>query len=229
MATIPRQIMDIPAEKVPGIEAHFGQMMQLDMENIPPKYRKAFDGTREIAAGQFTMRAVFASFDLDGIDGDVLKLKNGAEVRSQVMADVFRGSEELVFYVATLYGYDEADAAEPSMFNKLFLDNWGTAYIECADTWLTKTIARDMEEQELYATHSFGPGQTDIPLEAQAPIFQLLRPEEIGVTLNDRFMMHPKKSVSGILGLKREKDEHRLRPCDICARRDTCPSMREGD
>ena len=69
------------------------------------------------------------------------------------------------------------------MFLKLFLDNWGTAYIECADTWLTKTIALDMETQGLYATHSFGPGQTDIPLEAQAPIFELLRPEEPRIRL----------------------------------------------
>ena len=54
----------------------------------------------------------------------------------------------------------------------------------------------------------------------QTPIFESLIPDEIGVSLNDKYMMHPKKSISGILGIKLQKDD-RIRPCDICERRDT--------
>lgn len=225
MTKLGRQIIDIPAEKVRGIEKLFGQMLKMDMDNIPPKYQKVFDLTKNIAREQFKMKAIYESYEVEEIDGDILKLKNGTVLQSAVMAEMFRNSFELVFCVVTLSGYEAVDEAEASMFNKLFLDNWGTAYIECADSWVTKTIAKQLEEEGIYATHSFSPGQSDIPLEMQTPIFELLMPSEIGVTLNDRYMMHPKKTVSGIFGLKTEKDENRIRPCDICERRDTCPNV----
>lgn len=229
MARLARQIIDVPAGKLAGIDRMFGQMLQMDMDNIPSKYQKAFDLTKNIARDNFKLKALFESYELEGIEGDVLKLKNGTVLTSQVMADAFRNAFELVFCVVTLYGYEEADEAETNMFNKLFLDHWGTAYIECADSWLSKSIARDLEDEGIYATHSFSPGQADIPLEMQTPVFLLLNPADIGVTINDRYMMHPKKTVSGIIALKREKDENRIRPCDICERRDTCPNVHKGD
>ena len=229
MTKLERKIIDVPLEKVAGIEKLFGQMLNMDMDNIPSKYKKAFELTKNIAYDSFSMRSIYDSYEIDEIKGDELTLKNGLVLKSQVMADMFHGSFELVFYVVTLTGYEAADEAEENMFNKLFLDHWGTAFIECADSWVGKTIAKTMEEQEIYATHSFSPGQTEIPLELQKPIFDLLKPGEIGVTLNDRYMMHPKKTVSGFIGLKLEKDENRIRPCDICERRDTCPNVHSGD
>lgn len=229
MPKLKGQIIDVPVDGVPGIEKHFGQMMKMDMDNIPAKYRKAFDSTREIAYGSFSMKAIYESYEVEGMEGDEITLKNGKVLESKVLADMFKDAVELVFYVATLYGYDEEDAAENNMFNKLFLDNWGTAFIECADSWLGKTIAKDLEDKGLYATHSFSPGQLEIPLELQTPIFDLLVPGEIGVTINNRYMMHPKKTVSGFIGLKTEKDENSIRPCDICERRETCPSAHKED
>jgi hypothetical protein len=224
-----RQIIDVPVEKVIGIEKLFGQMLKMDMKNIPPKYQKAFDRTKNIADDKFKMKAIYESYELEKIDGDCLKLRNGTVIKSKIMSEIFLNSFELVFYIVTLYGYEEADEAEENMFDKLFLDHWGTAFIECADSWVTKTLAKTLEEEEIYVTHSFSPGQSDIPLEMQTPIFELLMPDEIGVSLNSRYMMHPKKTVSGIMGLKRQKDENRIRPCDICERRDTCPNVHSED
>lgn len=229
MAKLTRQIIDVPAEQVPGIEKLFGQMLNMDMDNIPKKYQSAFEMTRDIANSTFQMKAIYESYELHEMNGDELKLENGVVLKSQVMADMFRESFEIVFYVVTLYGYEAADEAQDNMFHKLFLDHWGTAFIECADSFVGKTIAKALEEQEIYATHSFSPGQLDIPLELQTPIFDVLMPGEIGVTLNDRFMMHPKKTVSGFIGLKLEPDENRIRPCDICQRRDTCPDVHTED
>ncbi len=229
MNKVKRETIDVPVEKLMGIEKLFGQMLKIDVNNIHPKYKKAFDMTKTIANDKFQMKAIYESYELEEINGDLLTLKNGRVLESKILSEVFRNSFELVFYVATLFGYEEADEAEENMFNKLFLDHWGTAFIECADSWVTKTIAKRLEEEGIYATYSFSPGQSDLPLEMQTPIFELLMPGEIGVTLNDKYMMHPKKTVSGILGLKLEKDENRIRPCDICERRDTCPNVHLED
>lgn len=224
MSKVNRRIIDIPAEKLSGMDRMFGSMMKLDIENIPAKFKNAFDKTRETSFQCFTMKGVYESYEIEGVEEDRIRLQNGIVLESKLMADVFRKSFELVFLVVTVYGYDELDAAEDNMFLKLFLDNWGTAFIECANSWTEKSIAKDLEDAGFYCTYSFSPGQNDIPIDMQAQIFQALKPEEIGVTLNDRFMMHPKKTVSGIFGIQTERDEKGIRPCDLCEKKATCPT-----
>lgn len=224
MSTLKRQIVEIPLEQLNSVDKMFGRMMKMDVENLKPKFKDGFTKTRDAAYLHFSMKSVYASFEIECIHEDSIRLKNGVLIESKLMAEVFRDSFELVFLVATLAGYDELDASIDDMYLKLFLDSWGTAFIECGNKWVEQSIAKILEEQEIYATHSFSPGQNNISLEMQTLIFQALKPEEIGVTLNDKFMMHPKKSISGILGIQTEKLENRMRPCDLCERKDTCPN-----
>ena len=224
MSTLKRQIIDIPIHELNGMDRMFGRMLNLDLENLPAKYKSAFDQTRGLSFQHFTMKGVYESFEVDKIDGDTIQLKNGITLESKIMTEIFSHSFELVFLVVSVAGYDELDAAEDNMFQKLFLDNWGTAFIECANRWAEHTIAKELEEKSIFCTHSFSPGQNDIPIEMQAQIFQALNPEEIGVTLSKKYMMHPKKSVSGIFGIQNERDENGIRPCDLSERKDTCPT-----
>lgn len=224
MSIVKKQIAEIPAHQLNGMDRMFGRMLNLDLDHLPAKYKSAFDQTKDLSFQRFTMKGVYESFEIDSIEGETIRLKNGITLESKIMTEVFGRSFELVFLVVTVYGYDELDAVEDNMFMKLFLDNWGTAFIECANRWVEHTIAKELEEKGIYCTHSFSPGQNDIPMEMQAQIFQALHPEEIGVTLSKKYMMHPKKSVSGIFGLQTEELENRIRPCDLCERRETCPT-----
>lgn len=224
MNKIRRQIISIPVEKLDGMDRMFGSMMNLDIENMPAKFRSAFDKTKETSFRHFTIKGVYESYEVDSIEEERIRLKNGIVLESKLMADVFRKSFELVFLVVTVYGYDEQDAAEDNMYLKLFLDTWGTAFIECANDWTEKTIAKELEDDGFYCTHSFSPGQNDIPMSMQSQVFHALKPEDIDVTLNDKFMMHPKKSVSGIFGIQTERDINGIRPCDLCERKATCPN-----
>jgi len=224
MSKVKRQIVEIPIEKLSGMDRMFCSMMKLDQENMPAKFRSAFDKTKETSLQNFTMKGVYESFEVEHNDGERIRLKNGITLESPLMAEIFQKSFELVFLVVTVYGYDELDAAEENMYLKLFLDTWGTAFIECANDWTEMYIAKCLEEKGLYCTHSFSPGQNDIPMAMQAQVFQALDPEEIGVTLSDKFMMHPKKSVSGVFGIQTERDEKGIRPCDLCEKKATCPN-----
>ncbi len=224
MSTVKRQIIEIPIHELNGMDRMFGRMLNLDLENLPVKYRAAFDQTRKLSFQHFTMKGIYESFEIDRIDGDTIRLKNGTVLESKLMTEIFHHSFELVFLVVSVAGYDDLDAAEDNMFQKLFLDNWGTAFIECANRWAEHTIAKELEEKVIFCTHSFSPGQNDIPIEMQSQIFQALKPEEIGVTLSKSYMMHPKKTVSGIFGIQTEEIENRIRPCDLCEKRATCPT-----
>jgi hypothetical protein len=145
-----------------------------------------------------------------------------------MLGQVFPPITELVFYVVSATGYEALDEEEENMAAKLFLDAWGTAVIECASEHLKKNIAKELEKQSIYATFAFSPGQHNVSMGLQKAIFDLLAPEEIGVTLNEHYLMHPKKSVSGIFGIGPDRDEERLRPCDFCDLRENCSSAIPG-
>jgi hypothetical protein len=57
MNTVKRQIIEIPIDKLSGLDRMFGSMMNLDIENIPAKFRSAFGKTKETSYQHFTMTA----------------------------------------------------------------------------------------------------------------------------------------------------------------------------
>lgn len=69
----------------------------------------------------------------------------------------------------------------------------------------------------------YSPGYCMWRLESQRPLFALLRPEEIGVRLMPSMLMHPLKSVSGIV-VKAPRDQL-IVPAEICRQCDAtgCP------
>ncbi|PKM85700.1 MAG: hypothetical protein CVU86_01285 [Firmicutes bacterium HGW-Firmicutes-11] len=219
-----RQIKHIPMEQVTGIEAMVGRMMKLDVVHLPLKFHKPFESTKEIAYQKFAMTSLVESFKIECIDSEKIVLVNQHVIASECLAEMFRDAVMLGVSVVTLHGYEEVDEAEDNMFRKLLLDSWGTAFVECGNQWMMEQIEQELLADSLYATYSFSPGQNDIPLIVQQTLFELLSPEEIGVTLSDKFMMHPKKSISGFFGIQTKPCENRVRPCDLCERRDTCPN-----
>ena len=221
-------VRTIPLDNIKGIEDMFGRQVKLDVKNIPGKFKYFFEKTRKDSFDRLTVKGIFKSYEIEEITGDQIRLQNGEVLESGIMARAFRQSSELVFYVVSVSGYEALDDAEDNMVAKLFLDSWGTAVAECGSLYLKKNIEQEMEKQGIYSTFSFCPGQHNVSMELQKVVFRLLKPEEIGVTLNDHYLMNPKKSVSGIFGIGSVKDETGMRPCDFCDLRETCPSAYAG-
>lgn len=224
MSVIEKKIIDIPFVQCNEIDASFRRQMKLDTENIPSKFSSFFEKTQRDSFAQLTMRGIYESHDISEISDDQVKLKNGVVLESDMLARAFHRSSALVFYVIGASGYEALDEAEENMVSKLFLDSWGTAIVSYGSLALKRLVRKELYEHSLHSTFSFSPGQHNVPMDVQQVIFHLLQPEQIGVTLNNHFLMHPKKSVSGIFGIGAVKDEEGLRPCDFCSLRDNCAS-----
>lgn len=224
MGILKRNIIEIPVEEVKDIDKLAGKIMSINVDDIPAKFKKIFEESKNIAYKNFTMEALYESYEIDFMKNDTIRLKNGTTLRSKTMAEMFSKSKELSFMIATLYGYDDIEGSFDNMLMEMFLDSWGTAFIECGQTWTLMNIAKGLEDDQFYTTYAFSPGQGEIPMELQLPIFNTLKPGDIGVSINSQYMMHPKKSISGVIGLQTEKDEKAIRPCDICDKKETCPN-----
>ena len=93
----------------------------------------------------------------------------------------------------------------------------------CASVWADslcdeaeKEIERDLADGE-FLTVRFSPGYGDVPMSVTADLLRLLDANRrIGVTLSQKGMMIPVKSVTALIGISHTKQERR-RSCAGCA------------
>ena len=93
----------------------------------------------------------------------------------------------------------------------------------CASVWADslcdeaeKEIERDLADGE-FLTVRFSPGYGDVPMSVTADLLRLLdASRRIGVTLSQKGMMIPVKSVTALIGISHTKQERR-RSCAECA------------
>ncbi len=159
----------------------------------------------------------------------------GIERDALVVGRIYPGARALALYVATLG--EKVPARIQSLLSERAL---AEAYMLDAVASLGADLLSD-RLAERFAARACGepggeglralpysPGYCGWPTTGQRPLFATLRPEEIGVRLNDSCLMSPIKSVSGVL-VAGPPATHRFRPdfpfCHQCRSRECGPRM----
>jgi hypothetical protein len=103
-------------------------------------------------------------------------------------------------------------------FSAWVMDAVGSWAVEGAADALMVRIRRHLQDRE-ELTLRYSPGYCGMHIGQQRKLFQLVRAEAVGVTLMPSMLMHPLKSISGLVGLAPKEAVSRYRaPCDLCAR-----------
>ena len=147
--------------------------------------------------GKLSPRVCFCELDISECDfGASLDIKNN-----------LCNSHSVIFFAATLgieldrliFKYSVISPA-----TALLLEALGNERIEA----LCDCFNEDMRETKLANGEALRPrfsaGYGDLPLEYQRKIFDLLEPStQIGLTLNDSYLMSPSKSVTALIGIEK--------------------------
>lgn len=108
-----------------------------------------------------------------------------------------------------------------------FLDVAGTCIIEAASRKLVKQIKSQVKSRDLETTIPLGPGHSYWNnLHDQRIIYELLKPEKIGITILPSGIMLPKKSLSMVIGIGRELPPSKENHCYYCGVGHECPLSR---
>jgi hypothetical protein len=107
------------------------------------------------------------------------------------------------------------------------LDTFASAAADDFADRLARFFAVGLRQRGLSRHHTrvlpYSPGYCGWHVSGQARLFARLRPEEIGITLNDSYLMTPLKSVSGVL-VSGDAAAHRFRAdfpfCSACVSRE---------
>jgi hypothetical protein len=164
-------------------------------------------------------KAMYKTVKISEIKGNRLVLEGGSVFESELLAEKLKCTSEIAVYVATIGPALERRATElgPKELSKSFI-------MDCIGTYALRQvpdiIQRDFQPDGGERLSKFSPGDTPYwDIRQQKVLFNVLGAEEVedltGVSLNESYLMIPRKSVSGLMGDTREQ----FQECQICKRR----------
>ena len=111
----------------------------------------------------------------------------------------------------------------------VLLDAAATAAVEQAADSLENAIAPQLAKDGFKMKSRFSPGYGDWALDNQKNFFEITGAREIGMSLSSALMLMPRKSVTAIIGLEKNKSDEKnfadknCDTCKNCAKKD-CPA-----
>lgn len=141
------------------------------------------------------------------------------ELEGASIQNILKNIDRVVLFAATLgHGVDQKSAKlnYQSATDMMLFDACASARIEVVLDEMTGEING-------YLTPRFSPGYGDLSIEYQKTIIQILNAEKkLGIKVTDSFLMLPKKSVTGIIGISDQPTDNHYRICDDCLLRTSC-------
>lgn len=132
-----------------------------------------------------------------------------ARVESAKLSEHLLGCSSVIVVTATLgIGIDRliSKYSRLSQAKALILQGLGAERIEALLDLFCEEQRREKTAHGMALTARFSAGYGDLSLEFQREIFKALDCErKIGLTLNDSLIMSPTKSVSAIIGIKKDE------------------------
>ncbi|NDP22228.1 MAG: 5-methyltetrahydrofolate--homocysteine methyltransferase [Paludibacter sp.] len=153
------------------------------------------------------------------LDRHTIQLANISMKIGQIINGYLEQSTQFGLFVATAgKEYDDylhEIKLSGDIMSEFLADAVGSEIAEAAVRFVTQKIADEAALSDLYITNSYSPGYCGWHVREQKQLFSLLPAEPCGIKLNDSCLMHPVKSVSGMVGIG---SEVRILPysCNIC-------------
>lgn len=123
---------------------------------------------------------------------------------------IFAHAKKVALCICTIGQQLESESAQLMKNNELMmgliLDAIGSEAVEQVARQTDKVLCEKAREMDLWPSKRFSPGYKSWVIEEQRYIFKVMPGEDIGVTLNESFMMIPRKSVSFRINFFRTKE-----------------------
>ncbi len=130
-----------------------------------------------------------------------------------------RGAEKILFFVCTAgKSVSEKSSAllkgdDPA--KGYIYDQMGSFIADAAGEKMVRHVQQELENSGQKITNRYSPGYCQWDVADQHKLFALFPDAPCGVTLTASALMHPVKSVSGLIGIGKAV-KYREYPCELC-------------
>ncbi len=150
--------------------------------------------------------ATFRKVSVDSCEGASLRLSTGTSFKADVFGQVLRHCDHVLPFILTLGEALDDEVGrlleKGEIVEALFMETAGWLGIEQASRDLAFHLQGQIKKNGLCLTRRLGPGYKEWDLLEQKPLFQLFSDTELPVRLLESCAMYPKKSRSGLYGLR---------------------------
>jgi hypothetical protein len=177
-----------------------------DRSRIRPRVREIAAKTAALAGTLIAPVTYYRRVRVESCTPQALSLETGTRFHSAEFATVLDNCGEVVVFVLTLGADLDAETerftANEEIVEALFLEMAGWIAVERATRNFAGHLSSNLRDEGLALTRRLGPGYVDWPLQEQAALFQALDGAPLSVQLLESCAMVPKKSRSGLYGLR---------------------------
>lgn len=163
--------------------------------------------------------AQFVIYPLE-LNGTNLLISDVEMKTGKIIANYLTDSSEIAVFVATagleFDNYLHKIKNSGDIYMEFLADAVGSEIAEATVRYVSSAIEKLANERSMFITLSYSPGYCGWHVREQPKLFSLFPNNSCGITLNDSCLMHPVKSVSGVIGLSKSPDVKVPYTCDIC-------------
>ena len=168
--------------------------------------------------------------DIESVQEDSVTIGDSIILESKVIARLLERCEKAVIFALTIGNHLEemvAYLAENGlMLQATVLDAIGSGAAEQLAVFVEDRIRKIAIPQGLSTSRRFSPGYCDWDVSQQEMVFKVMNGNSAGVRLTEEYLMLPRKSISGIIGLSdHNSNVEDYNPCKTCLKQD-CPGRR---
>lgn len=174
----------------------------------------------------------YKKYPIDWIAPSSIGLCGDVELCSRKLAKTLSPCRDVVVFIATIGENLEKEVASLSRRNRTsmayIMDAIGSVAVENTVERFQKLHAETYKKTSQYVSLRFSPGYCDWSIKEQEKIFSLFDNDQLHVKLSDTYLMHPRKSISGVFGVTPplKSSFYRYNPCRDC-RKHNCDGRRE--
>lgn len=167
--------------------------------------------------------------DIESVQENRVSIEDSITLESKVISRLLKRCEAVAIFVLTIGNHLEdmvAYLAEHGLvLQATVLDAIGSGTAEQLAGLVEDKIRESATARGLVISQRFSPGYCDWDVSQQEMIFKAI-PEGAGVRLTEAYLMLPRKSISGIIGIgSSNNDIDNYNPCKSCRAAD-CPGRR---
>jgi hypothetical protein len=214
----PIDLLQSVAEPIRGLEAW-------DESPAAPQVRSSIDQARELFIDTARPKALYEA--IAAADFDFVYRGDGGNEENTPLEQVLEKAVSLALFAVTLGGevsnrisrlFDTGELAEGYILDQMA----SFAADELVGIAVQRFRAAPGSINDRIAVLPYSPGYCGWNVTGQQALFAHLEPGELGITLNDSCLMHPVKSVSGVLVLA-PIEAHGFSPAFTCCA--TCTTL----
>ena len=150
---------------------------------------------------------MYLSLQISQRTPDAIQLENGIQLQSKSLSRLLQNSESAVLMAGTV-GHEIVDAIMNEVTQKdaalgVILDAIASQTADGILDWIMEYLNGMLAKKGRKLTrHRYSPGYGDLPLVYQKTLFETLNLSKLGITLTEKCMLTPEKSVIAIAGIE---------------------------